>query len=66
MTESILRKHVESMLDRADIGLEGKRPWDIKIKNKRLFQRVLAKGSLGFGEAYMDGWWETEVGDPTD
>ena len=60
MTESILRKHVESMLDRADIGLEGKRPWDIKIKNKRLFQRVLAKGSLGFGEAYVDGWWETE------
>jgi cyclopropane-fatty-acyl-phospholipid synthase len=60
MTENILRKHVESMLDRADIGLEGKRPWDIQIKNKRLFQRVLAKGSLGFGEAYMDGWWETE------
>ena len=60
MTENFLRKHIESMLDRADIGLEGERPWDIKINNKRLFQRVLAKGSLGFGEAYMDGWWDSE------
>lgn len=60
MTEILLRKHIETMLDRADIGLEGKRPWDIQIKNKRLFQRVLAKGSLGFGEAYMDGWWDSE------
>ncbi len=60
MTETIFQKHIETMLDRAGIGLEGERPWDIKVKNKRLYQRVLAKGSLGFGEAYMDGWWETE------
>lgn len=60
MTETILSKRIEAMLERADIGLEGKRPWDIRVKNRRLFQRVLTKGSLGFGEAYMDGWWETE------
>jgi len=60
MINTHLRKHVETMLGHADIVLDGKRPWDIRVKNNRLFQRVLAKGSLGFGEAYMDGWWDAE------
>ncbi len=60
MVNTHLRKHVETMLGHADIILDGKRPWDIRVKNNHLFQRVLAKGSLGFGEAYMDGWWDTE------
>ncbi|EQD31336.1 Cyclopropane-fatty-acyl-phospholipid synthase, partial [mine drainage metagenome] len=24
----------------------------------RLYARTFAHGSLGFGEAYMDGWWD--------
>lgn len=60
MTETLLRKHVETLLERADIALNGDRPWDIRVKNPQLFQRVLMKGSLGFGEAYMDGWWESQ------
>ncbi len=60
MTKLLLRKHIESLLSRADIGLDGERPWDIQVKNEQLFQRVLTKGSLGFGEAYMDGWWDSE------
>lgn len=46
------------LLAKADITLNGTRPWDIVIHNPKLYQRVLQKGSLGLGEAYMDGWWD--------
>ncbi|QHM75625.1 Cyclopropane-fatty-acyl-phospholipid synthase [Mixta theicola] len=48
------------MLERADIDINGKRPWDIQVKNPDFFKRVLQEGSLGLGESYMDGWWECE------
>lgn len=49
---------VQNLLKNADIEINGKRPWDIQVKNPRFYDRVLAKGSLGLGEAYVDGWWE--------
>ncbi len=49
---------VQEMLSCADIEVGGKRPWDLEIKNEDFYQRVLAHGSLGLGESYMDGWWE--------
>jgi len=51
---------IEKLLSLADVKINGERPWDIQVKNEKLFDRVLAQGSLGFGEAYMDGWWESE------
>ena len=48
------------MLGRADILINGKRPHDIQVSNDRLFSRVLKEGSLGFGEAYMEGWWDAK------
>lgn len=36
------------------------RPWDIVVHDKRLFGRILSHGTLGLGEAYMDGWWDCE------
>ena len=48
------------LLLEADIKVNGTRPWDITIHNPALFQRVLQEGSLGLGEAYMDGWWDVE------
>ncbi len=30
------------------------------MHNPALFKRILQEGSLGFGEGYMDGWWECE------
>ncbi|MCX7898405.1 MAG: cyclopropane fatty acyl phospholipid synthase [Rhodocyclaceae bacterium] len=44
----------------ADVRFDGDRPWDIQVKDERLYRRILTHGSLGFGEAYMDGWWECE------
>ncbi len=49
-----------SALEKADIRINGSRPWDIRVYNERLYPRVLAEGSVGLGEAYMDGWWDAD------
>ncbi len=55
------RKYFTDLLAKADIVVNGSRPWDIRVKNKALFNRILANGSLALGEAYIDGWWECEA-----
>ncbi|HEU0273715.1 MAG TPA: cyclopropane fatty acyl phospholipid synthase, partial [Candidatus Udaeobacter sp.] len=45
----------------ADIRIGGRRRWDIQVHDSRFFRRVLAAGTLGFGESYMDGWWDCEA-----
>jgi cyclopropane-fatty-acyl-phospholipid synthase len=52
------RKPVEDLFALADVRFDGGRPWDIQVQDLRLFRRILAGGSLGFGEAYMDGDWD--------
>ncbi|HEY4515763.1 MAG TPA: cyclopropane fatty acyl phospholipid synthase [Candidatus Paceibacterota bacterium] len=49
---------VGKILEPADIVVNGDRPWDIQVHNEKLYDRVLAKGTLGIGESYMDGWWD--------
>ncbi|MCW7646146.1 cyclopropane fatty acyl phospholipid synthase [Serratia bockelmannii] len=51
---------VEEMLAEAGVAINGPRAWDIRGHNPALFKRILQEGSLGFGESYMDGWWECE------
>lgn len=55
-----LRERVGDLLARADVTLDGDRPWDIQVHDERLYARVLARGSLALGETYMDGWWDCE------
>lgn len=49
---------VSALFAKADIQMNGSRPWDLRVRDERFYQRVLARGTLGLGEAYMDGWWE--------
>lgn len=49
---------VEELLKQVDININGNRPWDVKIHNENLYDRVMQEGSLGLGEAYMEGWWD--------
>ncbi len=56
-----LRRRFQRILDPADIRIDGDRPWDVRVHDERLFKRVLATGTLGFGEAYMDGWWSCDA-----
>jgi cyclopropane-fatty-acyl-phospholipid synthase len=55
-----LKEHFGDLLEKADVQINGNRSWDIHIHNEGLYERVLREGSLGFGEAYMDGWWNAE------
>ncbi len=55
------RRRVEELLSLADVRIDGDRPWDVQVHDDRLYARILAQGSLGLGEAYMDGWWECEA-----
>jgi cyclopropane-fatty-acyl-phospholipid synthase len=54
------RAFIEALLSKADIKINGERPWDIAVHDERLFNRVIRYGTLGLGEAYMDGWWDAE------
>lgn len=57
---SCFQKRIEKLLAQADVVIDGSRSWDICVRNRDLFRRIIAHGSLGLGEAYMDGWWECE------
>ena len=60
MNRDSFRQKIEFMLALADVEIGGYRPWDIDVHNDRFYASVLAKGSLGLGEAYMDGWWDCD------
>jgi cyclopropane-fatty-acyl-phospholipid synthase len=47
-------------LEQAGITINGPNAWDPQVKDERLWTRLYAQGSLGLGEAYMDGWWECD------
>lgn len=53
----MLKNVIASLFGRAGITLNGSEPWDIQVKNDRFFRRSL-RGSLGFGESYMEGDWD--------
>lgn len=57
---SRLKKIIERLLAPTDIRINGNQPWDIQVHNEKLYSRIFSAGPLGFGEAYMDGWWDCE------
>jgi cyclopropane-fatty-acyl-phospholipid synthase len=52
------REQFTDLLRQAGVEAGGAEPWDLRVLDDRLFERVLAGGSLAAGEAYMDGWWD--------
>ncbi|HJV24350.1 MAG TPA: cyclopropane fatty acyl phospholipid synthase [Aromatoleum sp.] len=58
--ESSLHRLMLEILDAAGIHLNGSRPWDLRLLDDRVPERVFTLGSLGLGEAYLDGHWEAE------
>jgi len=51
------RALLATLLDGTDVRIGGDRPWDILVNDDRFYRRAL-RGSLGIGEAYMDGDWD--------
>jgi cyclopropane-fatty-acyl-phospholipid synthase len=52
------RRRIEALLGEAGVRVGGDRDWDLHVHDERLYARLLAQGSLGLGESYMDGWWD--------
>lgn len=55
------KKLITDMFLKADVRINGDRPFDIQVKNEGFYRRVLRDGQLGIGESYMDGWWECDA-----
>lgn len=53
-----LRRRYAALLASAGIELEGPRPWDMRVLDERVFARCLRDGTIGLGDAYVEGWWE--------
>ncbi|KAB2880878.1 cyclopropane fatty acyl phospholipid synthase [bacterium] len=58
-------KHAERIItdlfSSANVAINGNHPWDIQVRDPRFFSRLITDAELGFGESYMDGWWECEA-----
>ena len=54
------RRALQDLFAPAGLRLDGDAPWDPKVHDDRFHGRVLALGSLGLGESYVDGWWDCE------
>ena len=60
-SQRLIEPLVERLVADSDIRIDGDRPWDVRVQDPRLFRRVLTTGTLGLGEAYMDGWWDCDA-----
>jgi cyclopropane-fatty-acyl-phospholipid synthase len=57
-TPMAAKDKLAELLRAADIEIDGSDPWDIRVLDDRFYARVLAHGTLGAGESYIDGWWD--------
>lgn len=55
------KEFAQQLLKQAGIEINGNQPWDIQVHNEKLYSRVLSEGTLGLGQAYMDGWWDCKA-----
>lgn len=49
------------LLAPSGVRFNGDAPWDIRVHSTEAYRRILRSGTLGFGEAYMDGLWDCEA-----
>jgi cyclopropane-fatty-acyl-phospholipid synthase len=52
------KKIITELLQLAGITINGKQVWDIQVHNELFYARSLQDHDLGFGESYMEGWWD--------
>jgi cyclopropane-fatty-acyl-phospholipid synthase len=56
---------VRELFGYAGIEIGGTSVGDIRVHDRRFYERVLRDASIGFGESYMDEWWEADALDVT-
>jgi len=45
----------------AGVRFNGEAPWDIQVHNAEVYRRILSNPSLGLGESFMDGLWDSRA-----
>lgn len=51
---------LEQLLEGTGVRFNGGGACDIQVHDPETYRRIMASGSLGFGEAYMDGLWDCQ------
>jgi cyclopropane-fatty-acyl-phospholipid synthase len=51
-------RKVADLFAEADVRINGSRPCDVTVHDERLFRRLIVDGTMGLGDAYVDGWWD--------
>lgn len=59
------KKVAENLFKNCAVSLDGKEDAGIKVIDPKFYKMTIAHGSLGFGESYMEGYWESEKLDET-
>ncbi len=58
------KEKLQTLFKKADIRIlddfsnAEERPWDLRVLNNKLYDRIFSSGSLGLGEAYIEQWWD--------
>ncbi|MGC8775095.1 MAG: cyclopropane fatty acyl phospholipid synthase [Chlorobaculum sp.] len=60
MLDQLFQQRLETLLAAANITINGNSPWDIRVHDRRMFRKTVLQGNLGFGESYMEGWWDCD------
>ena len=61
VTGETLEAQWRELLKRAGISINGTRPYDMRVNNPAVYDRIIVQRSLGLGESYMEGWWDCEA-----
>lgn len=49
---------VKEIFSEAGIEIDGPNAWDIAVHDEAFYSLVVAQGSMGLGESYMEGMWD--------
>lgn len=60
MNNMIVSKYIQKALEKAEVTINGDKPYDIRLLDERALKRIITDGTLGLGETYMEGWWECD------
>jgi len=51
---------IAAFTEAAGIEFDGDQPWDIEVRDARLFADLMRRGSLALGEGYVNGLWDCQ------
>jgi cyclopropane-fatty-acyl-phospholipid synthase len=51
---------IQELLSKVGVQVNGKELWDLQVHDPRAYTRMLRNGTVGFGEAFMEGWLDCE------